>query len=85
MRDSGKSVIWLTRLTYAAHVLTLIALVSAHFTRRAWVRKTMPTHQAQSAAYDGSIGSREENARLGEMDLTRFLALVLSLGIIDGG
>ncbi|KAL1939532.1 hypothetical protein VTO73DRAFT_9843 [Trametes versicolor] len=83
MHESGGSALWLARplppalLTYAAHDL---ALLHAHFTRRAWVRKTMPTLQVQSAAYVGSIGSREENARLGEMDLKRFMPL----GILDG-
>lgn len=87
MHESGGSALWLARplppalLTYAAHDLTLIALLHAHFTRRAWVRKTMPVLLAQSAAYVGSIGTREENARLGEMDLKRFMPL----GIVDGG
>ncbi|OJT03418.1 hypothetical protein TRAPUB_5995, partial [Trametes pubescens] len=87
MHESGGSAFWLARplpsalLTYAAHDLTLIALLYAHFTRRAWVRKTMQALQAQSVAYVGSIGSREENARLGELDLKRFMPL----GIVDGG
>ncbi|KAH9847666.1 ribonuclease H-like domain-containing protein [Lenzites betulinus] len=85
MHESGGSSQWLARplppslLKYAAHDLTLIALVYAHFQRRAWVRKSIPTLRTQSAAYICALETREENARLGELGLKRFMPL----GIID--
>lgn len=87
MHESNGTASWLARplpgalQTYAAHNLTLIALVYEHFTRQSWVRTRMPTLQAQCAAYVGTLDSREENERRSELDIMRFMPL----GIIDGG
>ncbi|EIW53713.1 uncharacterized protein TRAVEDRAFT_52832 [Trametes versicolor FP-101664 SS1] len=87
MHKSNGTASWLARplpaalQTYAAHDLTLIALVYAQFTRQPWVRTRIPTLQAQSAAYVGMLDSREENERRSGLDIMRFMPL----GIIDGG
>lgn len=85
MRRACGSAIWLARplpeplQTSAAHHITLIALVYAHFMDRQRVVERMRTLRAQSAVYLGLLSSREENARMKELKLTRFLPL----GIID--
>lgn len=85
MRKSCGSAMWLARplpellLTYAAHRISLIAAVYAHFTDRKWVCDHMRTLRAQSAAYVGLLGLREENERLNQLKLRMFLPL----GIID--
>lgn len=85
MRRACGSAIWLARplleplQTSAAYHITLIALVYAHFMDRQRVVEHMRTLRAQSAVYLGLLSSREENARMKELKLTRFLPL----GIID--
>lgn len=85
MRRACGSAVWLARplpeplQTSAAYHLTLIALVYAHFMDRQRVVEHMRTLRAQSAVYLGLLSSREENVRLKELKLTRFLPL----GIID--
>lgn len=85
MRKSCGSATWLARplpellLTYAAHRLSLIAAVYAHFTGRKWVCEHMRTLRAQSAVYVGVLASREESERLHGLRLRLFLPL----GIID--
>lgn len=81
MRRACGSAIWLARplpeplQTSAAYHITLIALVYAHFMGRDWVGEHMRALRAQSAVYLGMLSSREENARLKELKLLRFLPL----------
>ncbi|EIW53730.1 uncharacterized protein TRAVEDRAFT_52850 [Trametes versicolor FP-101664 SS1] len=85
MRKSCGSAMWLARplpellLTYAAHRLSLIAAVYAHFTGRKWVCEHMRTLRAQSSVYVGLLASREESERLNKLRIR----LLLPLGIID--
>ncbi|KAL1939525.1 hypothetical protein VTO73DRAFT_9836 [Trametes versicolor] len=81
MRRACGSAIWLARplpeplQTSAAYHITLIALVYAHFMDREWVGEHMRALRAQSAVYLGMLSSREENARLKELKILRFLPL----------
>ncbi|KAH9886318.1 ribonuclease H-like domain-containing protein [Cubamyces lactineus] len=89
MHHNEGSAMWLVRplpanlLQYAAHDLQMIALVYAHYMRKAWVRSSLEQIKQKSAGYVSMIRSREQNVRFSQADLRRFVPLEFTCG--DGG
>ncbi|KAI0633944.1 ribonuclease H-like domain-containing protein [Trametes polyzona] len=93
MHAAGGSALWLKRplpenlLEYAAHDLTLIALVYAYFLRKTWIHTAVDrgTLGAQSARYVAFFGTREGMARAAAQDRKRFMPLGIIDDVGDGG
>ncbi|KAI0364120.1 hypothetical protein BV20DRAFT_974841 [Pilatotrama ljubarskyi] len=87
MHETLGSEFWMTRplpqqlLTYAAHDLEMIAIVYAHFLRKAWFRDGLSKLKSQSSQYVAMFRTREDHTYYAERDLKRFMPF----GIIEDG